>query len=81
MGGLVRTKRPEPPSPESEKPPWVPHKTVNLDHVDYVATTARGVVIVAKRGGRVYSINVPEAEIQNLAARLRFPIRKAKGRA
>jgi hypothetical protein len=56
----------------------VPHKTVNLDHVDYVATTARGVVIVAKRGGRVYSINVPRSEVLDLAARLRFPIRKRK---
>jgi hypothetical protein len=53
---------------------------VNLDRVDYVATTARGVVIVAQRGGRVYSINVPCSEIVDLVARLRFPIRKAKGR-
>ena len=64
--------------PESDKPAWVPHKTVNLDRVDYVATTARGVVIVAERGGRVYSINVPRSEVPDLVGRLRFPIRRLK---
>jgi hypothetical protein len=66
---------------ESEKPAWVLHRTANLDRLEYVAATARGVVIVAKRGGRVYSINVPGSEVLDLVGRLRFPLRKATRQA
>jgi hypothetical protein len=48
--------------------------------VEYVALTNKGVVIVARRGGREYSINVPRSESLMLAAKLRYPLGKAKGR-
>jgi hypothetical protein len=42
--------------------------------VEYVARTKGGVVIVARRGGREYLINVPRDEALQLAARLRYPV-------
>jgi hypothetical protein len=48
--------------------------------VEYVALTNKGVVIVARRGGREYLINVPRDEALELAARLRWPLGKARGR-
>jgi hypothetical protein len=41
--------------------------------VEYVAPTRGGVVIVARRKGREYSINLPRSEIAALAAKLRHP--------
>ena len=70
--------RPEPGPAQPEPPRWVPHRTVNIDHVEYVARTAAGVVIVARRKGREYSINVPRAEALALAAKLRWPLGKSK---
>jgi hypothetical protein len=48
--------------------------------VEYVAVTEKGVVIVAQRGEREHSINVPRSEALELAAKLRYPLGKAKGR-
>jgi hypothetical protein len=42
--------------------------------VEYVAPTRTGVVIVAHRKGREYSINVPRSEIAALATKLRRPV-------
>jgi hypothetical protein len=49
---------------------------VNVDRVEYVAATTRGVVIVARRGGREYNIHIPRHEVLDLAARLRSPLGK-----
>lgn len=43
---------------------------VNVDQVAHIQTTARGVVIVGRRGGLDYLINVPEDEIKGLLAKL-----------
>jgi hypothetical protein len=43
---------------------------VNVDQVAHIQKTARGVVIVARRGGLDYLINVPEDEVKELLAKL-----------
>lgn len=49
---------------------WRPHRVVNVDQVAHIQKTARGVVIVARRGGLDYLINVPEDEVKELLAKL-----------
>jgi hypothetical protein len=71
--------KPEPGPPPPPEPAWLPHRTVNIDRVEYVAPTRTGVVIVARRTGREYSINLPRSEIAALAAKLRRPSVGATG--
>lgn len=50
-------------------------QAVNIDHVEYVARTGGGdLIVVAKRGAREITINIPRSAVPDLIARLRRPI-------
>ena len=50
-------------------------QAVNIDHVEYVARTGGGdLIVVAKRGAREITINVPASSVPDLIAILRRPI-------
>ena len=59
--------------PRGEPKAWNPRRTVNLDRVESVAEGDGGLVVVARRGGREYRINVPRDEVLRLAAGLMQP--------
>jgi hypothetical protein len=66
----VTAKPPEAPPRKVQGELFRPHRVVNVDTVAHVQATARGVVIVGRRGGRDYMINVPLEEVEGLLAKL-----------
>lgn len=66
--------------PRAEKPPrpWRPHWTVNLDRVESVEQAKGTILVVARRRGREYLINLPRDEALTLAAKLRPAGRKRR---